>query len=336
MYGAITMAPRPSVIKLNNKYGHDPLHYPMKSIHYAFSHPEMFRIVLCVACWGCAISLFILIILLAITLKPQAMAISSNLEWWAWLLGVFLVLLESAICATLLLCVSQSKAQTKLFVATMRQEGAWREGEMRRQSTIKDLNLIKKAFVVRIITLPIQIIPFIGGVIYSAINATFTGWDYMDRYFDAIQLPSDQQRLEVFGRDKSDCAALCYSSTYDADNDYARFGFACGFLESIPIAGSVVFPLTNAIAAALFACDIERGGGPVCLRPEPDVETGNAGGVGGTVAAIATAAVNAVGGGGGKTEAATAAAGAVGGAKAVGKMETALAVAKIALKVMKK
>lgn len=71
---------------------------------------------------------------------------------------------------------------------------------------------------------------------------------------------------KFFGDENSAKSALFCSSTYDINNDYARFGFSCGLLESIPIVGSVVFLLTNAIAAALFACDIERGGGPLCLR----------------------------------------------------------------------
>ena len=191
-------------------------------------------------------AVIILIVLLATALKPQAELISPNLEWWAWLIAVFLVLLEASICATLLLVVSQSRAQTKLFVATMQLEGQWKDN-MVPQSTIKDLNIIKKAFIVRIITLPIEIIPFIGGAIYSAINATFSGWDYMDRYFDAIRLPSKLQREEVFGADKSDCSALCSSSTYDSNNDYARFGFMCSFFESTPVVGWAVCPLTNAV-----------------------------------------------------------------------------------------
>ena len=87
----------------------------------------------------------------------------------------------------------------------------------------------------------------------------------MDRYFDAIKLPSRSQRIEVLGEDKSDCMALFSRSTYDDDNEYARFGFIVAFLEATPIIGSVIFPLTNACAAALFACDIEKAGGPSVL-----------------------------------------------------------------------
>jgi len=114
------------------------------------------------------------------------MAISSDLEWWAWLIAVFLVLFEAGIVSIVLMSVSQSKAQTTVFTATMKIEGTWREDSMIEQSIAKDLNPMKKAFIVRILTLPLQIIPFIGGALYSAINATFIGWDHMDRYFDAI------------------------------------------------------------------------------------------------------------------------------------------------------
>ncbi|KAL7524188.1 hypothetical protein ACHAWF_000852 [Thalassiosira exigua] len=260
----------PSVVTFSHRYGHDPLHYPAKALAYALARPSLWKVVLRVACVGVSLAVLILIVLLAIALKPQAELISPTLQWWAWLIAVLLVLLEAAICVALLTVVMQSKAQTKLFVATMRLEGLWREGEMVEQATVKDLNLIKKAFFVRILTYPLKIFPFVGGAIYSAINATFTGWDYMDRYFDAIKLSSRLQRVEVFGMDRSDCTALCHPSTYDANNEYARFGFACSFLESVPIVGSVVFPLTNAVAAALFACDIERSEGPACLREKDE------------------------------------------------------------------
>ena len=166
---------------------------------------------------------------------------------------------------------SQSRAQTQIFVETMRLEDRWNDS-MVEQSPLSDLNFTKKAMMVRLLTLPIQIIPFIGGAIYSAMHATFTGWDYMDRYFDAIRLSGRDQRIEIFGKDCSDCLALCSPSTYDSNNDYARFGFICSYLESIPIVGWTVFPLTNAAAAALFACDIEKSGGLICLRSDINTE----------------------------------------------------------------
>lgn len=158
----------------------------------------------------------------------------------------------------------------------MRLEGCWDESRMRKQGIHKDFQFLKKNFFVRVITYPLNLIPVAGAALYSAINATFVGWDYMDRYFDAIKLPSKLQRIEVLGEDRSDCMALFHRSTYDDDNEFARFGFIVAFLEATPVIGSVFFPLTNACAAALFACDIEKAGGPSVLVLPPVSEDGAA------------------------------------------------------------
>lgn len=256
------------IVSLNkHRYGHDPSHYPLKSLRYVTTHPSLWKRVFCVAVVGIITAIVCLMLLLVFALKPQAMAFGGG-EWWSWLLAVLAVLLEAAVLAALLVSVSQSKAQTEIFTETMRLEGCWDESRMKKQSLIKDFNVMKKNYIVRIITFPLNLIPFAGAALYSAINATFIGWDYMDRYFDAIKLKGRLQRIEVLGEDRSDCAALFHRSTYDDDNLYARFGFIVAFLEATPIIGSVFFPLTNACAAALFACDIEKAGGPSVLLLE--------------------------------------------------------------------
>jgi hypothetical protein len=150
----------------------------------------------------------------------------------------------------------------------MREEEMWKEDIMVSQSSIADLALptVGKEDVVKFVTIPIQLIPLFGGIAFSAINATFNGWDLMRNYFKAVQLSSKLQRSEVFGEEHMNKFSLIHPSTYDINNDYARLGFMAGLLESIPIVGVTVFSLTNAIAAALFACDIERSGGLVCLK----------------------------------------------------------------------
>ena len=249
------------------RYGHDPSHYPIKSVAFVLSNPSLWRKVACVACFGMTVSFLAFVLLLVFALKPQALVFGGG-QWWSWVLAVLVVLLEAAVISFLVLAISHSKCQTEVFVQTMKLKGQWRDGEMRKQSLCKELNIFcKKAFIVRIITFPINIIPFVGAAIYSAINATFIGWDYMDMYFDAIRMPTDMQRIEIFGEDRSDCRSLFSLSTYDSDNDFARFGFMCSMLEMVPLIGTALFPLTNACAAALFASDIEAAGGPVCMRP---------------------------------------------------------------------
>merc|ERR1711862_343336 len=127
---------------------------------------------------------------------------------------------EAAIITIPLLYVTYSKCQTEIFVETMRIKDKWRENEMKRQSIIKEMNVFcRKCYIVRIITAPLCFIPIFGGTLYSCVNATFIGWDYMDMYFDSISLSSSLQREEVFGENVASAwSALCKRSTYDNDN----------------------------------------------------------------------------------------------------------------------
>lgn len=153
------------------RYGHDPSHYPIKSVGFVMSNPSLWRKVACVACFGMTVAFLALVLLLVFALKPQAEAFGG--QWWSWLLAVLVVLLEAAVVSFLVLAVAHSKCQTEVFVQTMKIKGKWRDGEMTKQSLCKELNVFcKKAFFVRILTLPLNIIPFLGAALYSAINAT--------------------------------------------------------------------------------------------------------------------------------------------------------------------
>jgi len=247
-----------------HRYGQNPSHYPLRAIGFILKHPQqLLRKVAVVVCLGMTVAVICLILLFAFALKPQAELFGG--EWWSWLLAVFAVLLEAGLAAAVLIAFTQSRSQTEIFVTTMRIQGKWRENEMRKQSVIKDFSFWKKAYFLRILTYPFNFVPVVGAALYSVINSLFIGFDYMDRYFDSIQLSSKLQRIEVYGEDRSDCRALWSISTYNMSNPYAKFGFWCAFLEALPAVGPILFPLTNACAAALFACDIESHGGPSSL-----------------------------------------------------------------------
>lgn len=254
------------------RYGHDPSHYPFKAAFFILRNSILWKKVFCVALCGLTTAFVCIFLLFIFTLKLQAEFIgdlsgTDLTVWWVWLLAVLAVLFEAAILTIPLLYITQSKCQTEIFVTTMRIKNKWNENEMKKQSMISEMNIFcKKMYVIRIITAPMCFIPIFGGALYSCINAAFVGWDYMDMYFDAIDLSRKLQLREVFGDEVSSaCSALCKRSTYDDDNEYARFGFIVCFFETLPIVGGTVFPLINACAAALFACDIEESGGPSCL-----------------------------------------------------------------------
>ena len=238
--------------------GHDPATYPVKAIHYVLAHPTLWKPIIKAACWSTAITFLVWILFMAFAWKPQSLLIGT--EWWSWALGFLLVLSETAVVAFLLLLVSQARAQSEIFVLTMQLENKWNQEKMHS----RPFHIYKTALVVRILTYPLNVFPFVGNALYSLINSTFMAWDYMDLYFYALGMDRSMQRLELLG--KANRSAVLQPSTYSDSNPYTRFGFVCAFLETVPLVGWTVFPLTNACATALFACDIEDCGGPERLR----------------------------------------------------------------------
>jgi len=234
----------------------DAARYPVAGVYYVLSHPGLWRSVCCVAAFGIVVSVTALIMLFALALKPQAEAFGGY-QWWSWILALLAVLFESLLVSALTLALVYSKAKKTIFVETMQQEGKWRQ-EMKVPSIFNDLNCCKVSFFIGLVTLPLNLIPVVGTVVYAFINGPYLGWDYMDMYFEAIGMEGKEQMIEV-----------CTPRIYSFDQKYMRFGFIGVLLESVPIFGPSVFPLTNACAAGLWACDMETSGGPPSLLSSP-------------------------------------------------------------------
>jgi len=237
--------------------GKDPITYPISGFTYLLTHPRLWGIVIKMILIGLIVSLFALILLFTKALKPQAQAMGDH--WWSWVLAIVFVLFESVFVVAFTLRCVQSKSSKRIFVETMRDEGAWRENQMEEPSMAKDVNCFKISVLVRIITFPINIIPLIGQVLYAYVNAPYAGWDCMDMYLDAIHIEHADQKVLVMG---SSDAHIFSPAIYQMSNPYVRFGFAAVLLETIPVLGPSIFSLSNACASALWAADLERQGGP--------------------------------------------------------------------------
>jgi len=200
---------------------------------------------------GVMVAVSALLLLLAIALEPQANAFGGG-QWWSWIFAFTAVLFEALVLSLLLLKVLHSKTKKYIFVETMKTENKW-SPEMSEPSMLSDINCCKIYTFVAVVTFPLNIIPVAGTVLYSFINAPYTAWDYMDMYFDTIQMDIKAQKIEVLGNN-SMLSPKVYGSKY------VRFGFTCTLLEMIPILGPAVFALTNACGAALWACNMEKHG----------------------------------------------------------------------------
>jgi len=239
------------------------IRYPIVGFCYLLTSPSMWGIVCFVASIGIIVAVATVTVLFIFALKPQVEFFArgqDELTWWSWLLGVIAVLMESIALCALFLRVVYSKCQKRIFVETMKKEGRWKE-EMIEPSLAKDVNCCRYGFFVGLVTFPLNLIPVAGTFLYAFLNAPFNAWDYMDMYFDAIQMDDRAQKLEVSGGNlETHCCGMYASS------EYVRFGFVSVLLETIPILGPAVFSLSNACGAALWACDMEANGGPPTTR----------------------------------------------------------------------
>ena len=254
-----------------------PWQYPIYGVIYLFTSPSMICSVLCAVMLGLIIATTSLIILFALTLRAQAEAfafgrVSEEGEdistWWSLMLAVFAVLFEATLITLLLLKLVHGKSQKKIFVKTMKMENQWRDAtehpdnHMTEPGGLEFCGCIKLSFIIGLLTYPLNfLVPLLGTVVYSLLNSRLASWELMDMYFNAIHMTHEQQKEEI----KTSGVSGGYCACFDLSSRYVQFGFVCNVLESIPIVGPSIFPLSNACATALWASDMERqyGGPPI-------------------------------------------------------------------------
>mmetsp|Transcript_6228 Transcript_6228/g.9021 ORF Transcript_6228/g.9021 Transcript_6228/m.9021 type:complete len:241 (+) Transcript_6228:165-887(+) len=227
-----------------------PFLYPVQGGCYLLTHPKLWKRIFCVVLLGLFVTVSILALLLTVALAPQALALGGMP--WSWVLAFVAVLIEATVAAVIALKCVTSRCQKTLFVEIMKEEGRWTD-EMIEPSMMKDLNPCKWGTFVVIITAPLNFIPVVGTVVFAIINSPWKSQDYMEMYMDALQMDEKSQKEEIFG--KSFCI-----------NDHVKFGTVCFLLEVVPVLGPSLFAFTNACGAALWACQMEKNGGPKSLR----------------------------------------------------------------------
>ena len=256
-----------------------PWQYPTYGMIYLFTSPSMICSVFCAVMLGLIIATTSLIVLFALTLRAQAEAFAFGRDseegedgttWWSLMLAVFAVLFEATLITLLLLKLVHGKSQKKIFVKTMKMENQWRDAtehpdnHMTEPGGLELCGCVKLSFIIGLLTYPLNfLVPLLGTVVYSLLNSRLASWELMDMYFNAIRMTYEQQREEI----KTSGMSGGYCACFDVSSRYVQFGFVCNVLESIPIVGPSIFPLSNACATALWASDMERqyGGPPIYM-----------------------------------------------------------------------
>ncbi|KAI8842121.1 hypothetical protein BC829DRAFT_401696 [Chytridium lagenaria] len=242
-------APKPSpyLPQIPDRPPANPSIYPIRGILYLFSHPQLWRQVICSLLGIVFAGLVITILLFVLALRPQANAFiyafrnsSTNLEWLAWVLAVFLTLFESVfgvviVAASFSLAVLRIRGHGDIISPVLHRHCLLRWHRLTVADTYRNLQSIFMA-----ITLPVNAVPIIGTILYIAMNGYWRGSSYHILYL-AMRGLKFKDSLQFFR---------------DRRASYTSFGATAMALEAIPVL-NCFFVFTNVIGAALWACDME-------------------------------------------------------------------------------
>ena len=183
--------------------------------------------------------------LFAFGLYPQAFGLEKAgfAPGWAWVVAILLVLVEVS-----LVTIIYSQTCTPCFMNVMfekvlknRGHGELLENTKGHSSCGRCCNACcKVSILLRIATLPLNLIPILGTILYVYLNGTLSSWELHLPYFAMKGLNYAQQKQII------------------ADNQltYSSFGMQVAFMNLIP-GFAFLFLFTNSVGAALFAADLE-------------------------------------------------------------------------------
>ncbi|DAZ98118.1 TPA: hypothetical protein N0F65_003104 [Lagenidium giganteum] len=224
--------------------------YVVAGFAYFVAHPSLWVTAMCPILMTIVVALVSVVVLFTIGLYPQAIGLEhvGVPAGLAWLLAVILVILEIFLVTLIYSLTCLPCFADKIFaqVLQLRGFGELVSNEARHSGCCRVCAACCRVslwlrLVVLIATMPLNIIPILGTVVWVWLNGFLLAWEYHLYYFELKGYSYVEQRAVVKDR------RLQYSS----------FGMQAMFLELIPFFGSL-FIFTNTVGAARFAADMEE------------------------------------------------------------------------------
>ncbi|KAJ6547190.1 hypothetical protein B0H19DRAFT_1164389 [Mycena capillaripes] len=225
--------------------------YPLHGVWYFISHASLYRSIFPVIVKTLLTALGITVALFTFTYLPQVAFCALFSGPLAFATAALFVLGEAY---AVIMFVSKAfflgRAQDQLFNAVFRQQGinlvyVEPKGKSRSfvQSTLKKpLSRFSREGLVRyVVSLPLNLVPMVGTVLFLLYNGAKAGPTYHARYFAAKGMTPTARQAFV---DKRKGA-------------YTGFGAATLGLNLVPVVGPL-FLLTSTVGAALWACELEK------------------------------------------------------------------------------
>jgi Etoposide-induced protein 2.4 (EI24) len=217
--------------------------YVLQGMYYFLRH-SLWKAFLWPIFWAIVFAIATFCILFPIAFVPQAIALSTVMTpFLGWPLAFLLTLIQMLLVILIFSAVVLLPITDKLFDQTLVLRG---HGDLVAAdngmaccgccSIVSILNLL-----VCIITLPLNLIPLVGTVLWLFLNGRLYTWDKFSHYHYELKRRNFRTQQQIVRNH-------WYA--------YHMFGMQAMALEMIPFA-NVIFIFTNTVGVALWAADLE-------------------------------------------------------------------------------
>ncbi|KAI1319270.1 hypothetical protein EDD11_004407 [Mortierella claussenii] len=230
-----------------------PSSYPAQGIFYFLGHPQLITSLICpillTLLWAIAVLIFGFAYLLQ--LQAHALIKANCPAGAAWFVSVIFVLLEIAVMIVLFYLIILPIYQDGLFDRVLKLRGLRHVLDNSKGNDVVKcmrgvnggLFILFCQIIVLILTLPLNLVPILGQILYAGINGWILTFGIRFHYDAEIRnLSVSESRKQAWRRRR----------------EYTGFGSIAVALEMIPIA-NLLFMWTNIVGCALWVADeIER------------------------------------------------------------------------------
>jgi uncharacterized protein involved in cysteine biosynthesis len=224
--------------------------FVVQGLAYFAAHPRLWCTMLCPLLLTLVVAVVSVVVLFAVALVPQAEGLEDAgvVKWLSWLLAVMLVLVEIFLVTLIYNQVVMGCYQDKIFEQVMAARGFKEmvEDEERHAGCGRACRSCCRVslwlrLILLILTLPLNLLPIVGSIVYAWLNGTILAWEYHLLYFEYKNFSYTQQRAFI----------------HEHKVQYSSFGMQALLMEMIPGVGSL-FVFTNTAGAALLAAHFEE------------------------------------------------------------------------------
>jgi len=224
--------------------------YVGRGVTFLLQNPRLWSLIVCPLLLSLIGALILLVVFLSTIFPAQAQALAdANVpNVWAWILSFMLTLIEAALLGTIIFFIIFGQLQQFIFdkVYDMKKDSKAMESLAENERCCGGCvrggctYLILLKIFIMLLTLPLNILPILGQVLYALINGHFYAWSLHQDYLTIHGFRNFREQHEIVK-----------SNTW-----YQSFGPVALFAEIIPLFG-VLFFFSNAAGAALFAAEQE-------------------------------------------------------------------------------